>query len=261
MKKIFPFLFLTFYLLSFTIYLLNAREGIIILKNGKRVKGNITINETENYIVETKKWSMTFSKKEVTSVKYTGQKKTDNLGNRFVQKMKNTRTQELKNSRTQEPKNYNYDPLIYFYADKYNLNPAFVKAVIEAESNFNPKDISNKGAVGLMQLMPQTADGLKVNPKNVEENIEGGTRYLNYMCREFGDTKLALAGYNAGPNAVKKYGTNVPPYRETQNYIENVLRNYQKHKADKQVWYFAGEDGCLHISDNPKDKRYTRIVR
>jgi len=237
--------------------LIFAREGIIILKNEKQVKGNITINETGNYTVETKKWSIMFSKKEIKSVKYTGKQKSDNTDKHFVQKMKNTKKAEKKEKKI----NYEYDPLIHFYADKYNLDPAFVKAVIEAESNFNPNDVSSKGAVGLMQLMPRTADGLKVNLNNVEENIEGGTKYLNYMHRKFGDSKLALAGYNAGPNAVQKYGKKIPPYKETQNYVENVLKNYQKHKSDKQVWYFVDDTGCIHISDNPKDKRYKRIVK
>ncbi|MBI5574337.1 MAG: lytic transglycosylase domain-containing protein, partial [Elusimicrobia bacterium] len=147
------------------------------------------------------------------------------------------------------------------YADKYNLDPAFVKAVIEAESNFNPNDVSCKGAVGLMQLMPRTADGLKVNPNDVEKNIEGGTKYLNYMYEKFDDPKLALAAYNAGPNAVKKYGKKIPPYKETQNYVEKVLQNYRKHKSDKQMWYFIDDKGCIHISDNPKDKRYKRIIK
>ena len=237
--------------------LIFAREGIIILKNGKQVKGNILTDETGNYTVETKKWSIMFSKKEIKSVKYTGQEKPDSSSDKFVQKMKNTKKTEKKEKKT----NYEYDPLIYFYADKYNLDPAFVKAVIEAESNFNPNDVSCKGAVGLMQLMPRTADGLKVNPNNVEENIEGGTKYLNYMYEKFGDSKLALAGYNAGPNAVKKYGKKIPPYKETQNYVEKVLQNYQKHKSDKQVWYFVDDTGCIHISDNPKNKRYKRIEK
>ncbi|MBI5573842.1 MAG: hypothetical protein HY919_04735, partial [Elusimicrobia bacterium] len=117
MKKIFPFLFFTFYLLPSTFYLLNAREGIIILNNGKTVKGNIVINETGNYTIETEKWSVMFSKKEIKSVKYTGQEKSDSSKNKFVQKMKNTKKQQHKNIRTYEHMNYTYDPLIYFYAD------------------------------------------------------------------------------------------------------------------------------------------------
>ncbi|PKM92543.1 MAG: hypothetical protein CVU80_02795, partial [Elusimicrobia bacterium HGW-Elusimicrobia-4] len=87
MNKIFPFLFFTFYLLPFTFYPLNAREGIIILNNGKTVEGDITINETGSYTVETKKWSVIFSKKEIKSVKYTGLEKPDSSSNKFVQKM------------------------------------------------------------------------------------------------------------------------------------------------------------------------------
>ena len=81
------------------------------------------------------------------------------------------------------------------------------------------------------------------------------------MFEKFGSSKLALAGYNAGPNAVQKYGKKVPPYKETRNYIEKVLQNYQKHKSDKQLWYFVDEKDCFHISDTPKDKRYKRIVK
>lgn len=251
-KKLLPIMFVFIFNLATLIF---AREGIIILKNGNSVKGNIILNETGNYTVETKKWSVMFSKKEIKSVKYTRQEKSDSSKDKFVQKMKNTKKIQKK----EKEKNYEYDPLIYFYADKYNLDPAFIKAVIEAESNFNPNDVSCKGAVGLMQLMPRTADGLKVNPNNVEENIDGGTKYLNYMYEKFGDLRLALAGYNAGPTAVKKYGKKIPPYKETQNYIEKVLQNYQKHKLDKQIWYFVDEKGCFYISDTPKDKRYTRM--
>ncbi|MFH1540635.1 MAG: lytic transglycosylase domain-containing protein [Elusimicrobiota bacterium] len=258
MKKIFTFLFLIFYILYSTPYRLNAREGIIVLKNGGTIKGNVIANKNGNYIVETKKWSATFLKKEIKSVKYTQKTKSNIVNSKFIQKMKNTK----KNLRYEKEKNCDYDSLICFYANKYNLDPAFVKAVIKAESNFDPKNISNKGAIGLMQLMPRTANGLKINPNNIEENIEGGIRYLSYMCQQFGDIKLALAGYNAGPNAVKKYGRKIPPYEETQNYVQNVLKNYQKYKSDKQldkqIWYFTDGRGCIYISNIPRNERYNK---
>ncbi len=115
---------------------------------------------------------------------------------------------------------------IYEAAQKYNLPVNLIKGVIRAESNFQVKAVSHAGAQGLMQLMPDTARNLGVkNPFNIEENIDGGSRYLRKMLDSFGgDLKLALAAYNAGPEAVIKYGGKIPPYRETQQYVERVLR-------------------------------------
>jgi soluble lytic murein transglycosylase-like protein len=111
-------------------------------------------------------------------------------------------------------------------AQKYDLPVKLIKGVIRAESNFQVKAVSRAGAQGLMQLMPATARELGVeNPFNIEENIDGGARYLRKMLDSFGgDLKLALAAYNAGPEAVIKYGGKVPPYLETQQYVQRVLR-------------------------------------
>ena len=110
-------------------------------------------------------------------------------------------------------------------ARKYNLPPNLITSVIRAESNFQVKAVSHAGAQGLMQLMPETAKALGVeNPFDIEENIDGGSRYLRKMLDSFGgNIKLALAAYNAGPEAVLKYGRKVPPYRETQQYVKRVL--------------------------------------
>lgn len=111
-------------------------------------------------------------------------------------------------------------------ARRYGLPPNLIKSVIRAESNFQVKAVSHAGAQGLMQLMPATARELGVkNPFNIEENIDGGSRYLRKMLDNFGgDLKLALAAYNAGPEAVIKYGGKVPPFKETQQYVQRVLR-------------------------------------
>ncbi len=124
--------------------------------------------------------------------------------------------------------------LIVKYAQKNNLDPDFIKAVVKQESGFNPDAKSKCGAMGLMQLMPATAKSLGVeNAFDPEQNIEGGVKYLKSMLNRFdNDPKLALAAYNAGPNAVMKYG-DIPPYKETQNYVKNIMSLYENMKGGK----------------------------
>ncbi|CAB1063171.1 Soluble lytic murein transglycosylase and related regulatory proteins (some contain LysM/invasin domains) [Olavius sp. associated proteobacterium Delta 1] len=119
---------------------------------------------------------------------------------------------------------------IHKAAQKYNLPTGLIRAVIRAESNFEVTAVSRAGAQGLMQLMPGTAKELGVtNPFDIEQNIDGGTRYLRKMLDSFdGDLKVALAAYNAGPAAVEKYGGQIPPYQETEKYIARVLRFSKK---------------------------------
>lgn len=127
------------------------------------------------------------------------------------------------------------DELIATYSAKNNLDKDFVKALIKQESGFQTDATSHCGAMGLMQLMPSTADSMGVkNAYDAEQNIAGGTKYLKGLMDRFdGNMELALAAYNAGPGAVQKYG-GIPPYKETQNYVKNVLSNYQKYSAGGQ---------------------------
>lgn len=129
--------------------------------------------------------------------------------------------------------NADIDALIEQYSSKNGLDSSFVKAVIKQESGFQTKVTSHCGAMGLMQLMPATASSLGVKDAyDPEQNIAGGTKYLKGLLDRFGgDKSLALAAYNAGPNAVAKYN-GIPPYKETQNYVKNIMSMYQKYSSD-----------------------------
>lgn len=127
-------------------------------------------------------------------------------------------------TRPASPKAALYDDLIVEHANAHALSPEFVRAVIQAESAFDPYAKSSKGAMGLMQLMPHTAAAYRVlNAYNPAENIRAGVAYLkSLMTRYDNDVSLALAAYNAGPSAVDKYGRTVPPYKETRNYVARI---------------------------------------
>jgi len=117
--------------------------------------------------------------------------------------------------------------MINMVANKHGVDEKLVQALIKQESGFNPKAKSKSGAMGLMQLMPSTAKALGVKDAfNPTQNVEGGVKYLKSMLNKYnGNIILALAAYNAGPGAVDRYD-GVPPYKETQNYVKNILANY-----------------------------------
>jgi soluble lytic murein transglycosylase-like protein len=124
------------------------------------------------------------------------------------------------------------DALVNDNAQAQDVDPALIKAIIANESGFNANATSNVGAQGLMQLMPGTAAGLGVTDSyDPAQNVAGGTKYIKGLLERFnGDVRLAVAAYNAGPGAVEKYG-GIPPYAETQNYVQNVLASYAKYRG------------------------------
>lgn len=131
--------------------------------------------------------------------------------------------------------NITIDQAVDNAAEKYNVDRNLIMAVINQESSFNPNATSEAGAMGLMQLMPGTAQGLGVsNPYNIEQNVEGGTKYLRNLLDMYGNCKeLALAAYNAGPNALSRKNVDNPSEinrlsSETQNYVKKVIQYYEK---------------------------------
>ena len=129
-----------------------------------------------------------------------------------------------------------YDEAIHQAATLYQLPEELVRAVVMVESNYDPRAVSNTGAQGLMQLMPETASRMEVRDAfDPRENIFGGVRYLRILANLFnGDLELTIAGYNAGEGAVMRYG-GIPPYAETQNYVVQVLSYYRRYRSTRDA--------------------------
>jgi len=137
-----------------------------------------------------------------------------------------------------------YDRIIERHSDKFGVDPILVRAVIQVESNFDPNSISRRGARGLMQLMPETAQRYGVMKIfDPEENIRGGVHYLADLIQMFPhDLPRALAAYNAGENAVLKYA-GIPPYDETMTYVKRALTVYYGSPYGQATWFPGGKDG------------------
>jgi len=170
-----------------------------------------------------------------------------------------------RNERTDYRDTEYFHSIVHEKASKYNLDPLLVKAVIKTESNWNERAVSRKGAMGLMQLMPSTANDMNVrNPFNPEENIEGGVRYLRNLLERFnGDLTLALAAYNAGPKWIDKFGV-VPPITETKQYVKKVLSLYTGSPANystasdtgtgkrpETIYKVSLQDGTVLFTNSP----------
>lgn len=146
-----------------------------------------------------------------------------------------------------------YDDIVVNVAQENRVPAELVHSIIKAESNYDAWAISPKGAMGLMQLMPLTAKQYKVmNVFDPLQNIRGGVKYLVDLIKLYdGDTKRVLAAYNAGQEAIKKYG-GIPPYRETKNYIKKVMAMYDKPKITTRtkIYAFYDENGRYVLTDN-----------
>jgi soluble lytic murein transglycosylase-like protein len=121
-----------------------------------------------------------------------------------------------------------YETMIQRTARQHKVSPVLLKAIIQTESNFNPTAVSNNGAVGLMQLMPSTARSMGIHdPMDPQNNITAGTKYISMLLTKYNDDEaLALAAYNAGPEAVRRFNTQVPPFKETQAFVAKVMLYY-----------------------------------
>ena len=162
-----------------------------------------------------------------------------------------------------------FEPLIQEHAGRQALRPDLVRAVIQVESGFNPRALSPKGAMGLMQLMPATARELGVyDPYDPAENIRGGTAYLRRLIDRYdGNEELALAAYNAGSNAVDRYGRAVPPYRETRQYVKKVgsatavSKRARKNQIYKWIEIVDGRPVRRYSTEPPEGVTYEVVAQ
>ena len=149
--------------------------------------------------------------------------------------------------------NNRYNHIINYYCQLYGIDQELVKLIIEKESNFNPRAVSKSGAIGLMQLMPKTAEFLGVkNPHDPRENIKGGVKYLRNLFDMFGgDLELILAAYHAGPSVVKR--TNgVPSIPETIEYVDHIISRYGPARKKMPIHFSLTDDGTPFFTNLPK---------
>ena len=242
-------LFLFIFLILDPLSLLQARAGKVFFANGRWMKGDLQVQTDpsgkEIIVIALNSGSVIVPRSEVKNIVYAADAQGPFAD--FHRALKNT--VQLPVIHKKSP--VLYDSYIRQASTRHQLDPELVKAVIKQESNFNRRDVSNKGARGLMQLMPETARGLGVEDAfDPWENIHGGTLYLRMMLENFnGDLSKALAAYNAGPEAVRKYGR-IPPYPETQGYVRSVLRYYQMYRGSR-LFAFEDKKGKLVITDRP----------
>ena len=232
-----------------------ARQGKVFFTNGKWIKGDVQVQSEDSgravVVIAMKTGSVIFPKDDVANIIYKGNDASPHGS--FYRALKNTPSESAAQKSIHVPPAY--ETMIEEASQKNKLDPHLVKAVIRQESNFNARDISRAGAQGLMQLMPGTARALGVgNSFDPYQNVHGGAKYLKLMLDLFdGDLTRALAAYNAGPNAVIKYGQ-IPPYKETRHYVRQVLKYYDTFHVSR-LTAFNDEAGGLVITDRPYSRR------
>jgi hypothetical protein len=160
-----------------------------------------------------------------------------------------------------------YHAMILTLSSSHGIDPQLVIAVCRAESGFNPRAVSRKGAVGLMQLMPVTARQYAVTDRtDPQQNLSGGIRHLKYLLDKYQSLPLTLAAYNAGEEPVRKY-RGIPPYRETQDYVERVMRfmglSYSGMSGKSRIFMYRQPNGRILLTDEtmPVTKGYQKIRR
>ena len=146
-----------------------------------------------------------------------------------------------------------YDHIIKQYCQLYDVDEDLVKIVIKKESEFNPRAVSRSGAIGLMQLMPETARSLGVkDPFNPRENIRGGVKYLNYLFKVFGeDLELVLAAYHAGPGLVRRLNR-VPEIPATMDYVDYIISRYGRGRKRNPIYFSLTEEGTPFFTNIPR---------
>jgi hypothetical protein len=219
-----------------------AAPGKLFLRNGQCLMGDIRTNPDGSVWLTRREGSIAFDGSEIKRVVLVSRR--DVVNETFLTSLKITPAAPATKQGLPTP----YDAIIHHESIKNNLDPALVKAIIMAESNFNPIDRSCKGACGLMQLMPRTARLLGVKDiYSPQENIGAGTRFLRDMMTTFhGSVEKAVAAYNAGPVAVQRYNR-IPPFRETQKYVKDVSRYYRSFSAPGTVNSYVDDSGCLNL--------------
>ena len=149
----------------------------------------------------------------------------------YIKESSGTRSNSTTSVRSLHEENAPFHGLIAQAAEEHGISESIIRAIIKAESNFDPYAISKKGAMGLMQIMPGNFKALQIrDPFDPEQNIRGGARYFAELMRRFeGNLRLALAAYNAGPEAVEQYDR-IPPFKETMNYVRRVMKYYNSYR-------------------------------
>jgi len=187
--------------------------------------------------------------------KLKSQNKLQRLGYMIIEPMDKSSNYSYRRAQISYSKYNKYKDIILDIAQKYGMEPALIHSIISVESDYNPFSVSSKGAVGLMQLMPETARDYGVKDLyDPRENIEGGVKFLKDLKGRYkGREDLVLAAYNAGPETIKKY-KGVPPYSETINFIRKVKNVYygRSRRTSTTIYKFYDSSGRLVLTNNPR---------